>query len=75
MISENINFNIEIVNNKELIQNIINKINEIYKQIKKEEVTPKTDYLFNNLNKKQNLENSIAKINMIDNMDFIPRND
>ena len=75
LISENINFNIEIVNNKELIQNIINKINEIYKQIKKEEVTPKTDYLFNNLNKKQNLENSIAKINMIDNMDFIPRND
>lgn len=75
LISENINFNIEIINNKELIQNIINKINEIYKQIKKVEVTPKTDYLFNNLNKKQNLENSIAKINMIDNMDFIPRND
>ena len=46
-----------------------------YKQIKNNEESPKTEYLFNNLNKQNNLENSIKKMNVLGSMDFIPRTD
>ena len=40
-------------------------------KIKKNEISPKTDYLFNH--GKDNLENSLKKMNMLDSMDFVPR--
>ena len=65
---ENINFNINIINNKEdEIEAIVSKINTIYKEIKKNEESPNTDYLFNNLNK-SNLEKTIEKIDIINNL-------
>ena len=53
----------------------INQVRKPNKQIKKHEHSPNTDYLFNGLNKNGNLENSIMKLNMIESMDFIPRNE
>jgi hypothetical protein len=64
--------NIEIVTKKELIQNIVEKINEIYKQIKKNENSPNTEYLFNNLEKETNFDKSIRKLEMMESMNFIP---
>ena len=37
------------VSNKETIENVTEKIDQIYKQIKKNEESPNTDYLFSNL--------------------------
>ena len=62
----------KIISNKETVQKVIAKINEIYRQIKKNEIAPKTDYLFKDV-KENNLENSLKKLNMLQNMDFIPR--
>ena len=73
LLTEFVPTNVELIGNKEIVKNVIEKINEIYKQIKKNEVSPKTEYLFNNLRKENNLENSIKKLNMIENMDFVPR--
>jgi hypothetical protein len=57
------NYTINIIENQEIVQVIVSKINSIYKDIKKNEETPNTDYLFNNLNK-SNLEKSIEKLDM-----------
>lgn len=67
LLIENIDFSKPILNNEEKINAIVQKINAIYKDIKKNEISPGTDYLFNNL-KKSNLEKTIEKIEMINNI-------
>ena len=75
LLTEPVPMDIELITKKEMIQNITEKINEIYKQIKKNEHSPGTDYLFNNLESQSNFEKSIRKLEMMEAIDFIPRND
>ena len=56
-----------------LIENIKNNYNEIYKQIKKNEITPSTNYLFNGV-KEKNLEKTIHKLDKFNSLTYIPRN-
>jgi hypothetical protein len=67
LIIENYNFELPITNKSQEIQAILSKIDTIYKEIKKNEISPNTDYLFTNL-KKSNLEKTIEKIEMINNI-------
>ena len=46
---------------QEIVSNILKKIDTVYKQIKKNEVSPGTDYLFKDL-KSSNLEKTIEKL-------------
>ena len=66
----------EIVKDKNKIIVITQNINKIYKQIKKNEHSPGTDYLYNNA-KATNLEKTIAKLETMNNLgdNFIPRVD
>ena len=66
-----------IIEDTDLVKNISSKINIIYKQIKKNEEKPKTDYLFNNSMTNNNLEKTVKKIekmNAIAMKGLIPRN-
>ena len=63
LLIEELNYSINIIENQEKVQTIVSKINSVYKDIKKNEETPNTDYLFKNLNK-SNLEKSIEKMDM-----------
>ena len=65
--TDNVDFNINITNETEKIQAIVEKINNLYKDIKKNEVSPNTDYLFKNI-KKSNMEKTIEKIEIINNL-------
>ena len=67
LIIENYNFELPITNKSQEIEAIISKIDTIYKEIKKNEISPNTDYLFTNL-KKSNIEKTIEKIEMINNI-------
>lgn len=63
LLSETPNYNINIINKSDEIDLITKKINIIYKQIKKNEISPQTDYLFTNIAPaKTNLEKTIEKI-------------
>jgi hypothetical protein len=73
---ENINISEEIMrpSQQEIIKNIIKKINLVYAQIKKNEESPGTDYLFKNI-KSNNLEKTIEKLEKMNTFgeNFIPR--
>ena len=64
---EPINLDIEIIDNKEEIDYILKKIDKIFLQVKKNEVTPKTNYLFNGL-EKSNFDKTIEKLDIMNNI-------
>jgi hypothetical protein len=76
LITETINLSEEIVREKqkEIIINVTKNINSIYKQIKKNEETPGTNYLFKDI-KTTNLEKTIEKLETMNNFGetFLPR--
>ena len=62
LLTEPLDNSIPIIKNEKIVENITSKINVIYKQIKKNEVKPDTDYLFNNSITNNNLEKTISKL-------------
>jgi len=74
MLTESYDVQTPIINNTQIVEKIKCKIDLIYKEIKKSEEKPKTDYLFNNSINNNNLEKTIDKIDKLNTMTFIPRN-
>ena len=66
---ESINYNIPLFKNKEMVEAVCNKINIIYKEIKKNEESTNTDYLFNTNSEKSNTEKTIERLNAFNTMD------
>ena len=73
MLTRNYDFQIPIIEleQKEKVQEIVKKINKIYKQVKQNEVSPETGYLFNGLKEQTNLEKTIAKLNLVNSFSSI----
>jgi hypothetical protein len=70
LLTEPVPTNIEIINNKEMIQNVTGKIHEIYKQIKKTEESPNTEYLFTNMDSRVTFEESVKRMELMNTVDF-----
>ena len=73
MLTEHVPIHIELISDKNLIEVVIEQIHQVYKQVKKNEHSPNTEYLFNNLESQNNFEQSVKKLEMLQNMDFIPK--
>jgi hypothetical protein len=75
LLTDKIPANIPLIqpSNKAIIENVTAQIHQIYAQIKKNEESPNTDYLFSNLEAHENFENSVRKIEIMQNFDFVPR--
>lgn len=71
ILCEPVPINIELMANKEMVQNVVEKINQVYKQIKKNEHSPNTDYLFANIDKQNTFEQSMKKMELLNSMDFM----
>jgi len=76
LLVENPRMNNEMIKDaiKEKISLVVNKMNLVYKQVKKNEQCPSTDYLFHNV-KHSNLEKTIEKLEKMNDFSetFIPR--
>jgi hypothetical protein len=68
LLTEPVPNNIELMPQKPMIQNIVDKINEIYKQIKKSEESPNTDYLFAGIKDNSAFESSMKKMELMNSM-------
>lgn len=73
IITEKYDTKIKITKDKELVETVVKKINSIYKQIKKNEVGPKVDYLMTDV-RKSNLEKTIDKLQMLNKFDISMHN-
>jgi len=69
IITEQYDTKIDITKDKELVETVVKKINAIYKQIKKNEVGPKIDYLMTDV-RKSNLEKTIDKLQILNKFDI-----
>ena len=76
VLCENLNLNEEIIREeqKDVVSIVMKKLDLIYKQIKKNEKSPGTEYLFKDM-KSQNLEKTIEKLEKMNTFGetFIPR--
>tara|TARA_B100001758_G_scaffold36350_1_gene27634 strand:- start:4181 stop:5236 length:1056 start_codon:yes stop_codon:yes gene_type:complete len=65
LLCEHVNTNINLFTNKHIIENINKHTHLQYKKLKVNEQTPNTDYLFNNVKTKSNLEKTIDKLDIL----------
>jgi len=76
LLCENITIEEEIIrkSQQEIVSNVVKKIDQVYKQIKKNEESPGTEYLFKDL-KSSNLEKTIEKLEKMNTFGetFLPR--
>ena len=74
LLVDKVNMKEDIVTNKSKMNVVLTKIDNIYKQIKGNEVSAGTDYLFENI-KSKNLDKTIAKLDKMNTFgeEFIPR--
>jgi len=66
--TENVDMNIKLVENKDLVENISNKIYLIYKEVKKNEISPQTDYLFTGV-ERTNLDKTVEKLEKLEQLE------
>jgi len=71
LLTEPVPINVEIIANKSVLENVVLQINNVYKQIKKNEHSPNTEYLFSGIERENNLEKTIMKMEMMNAMDMV----
>ena len=75
LLTEPFDRKIPLFKNDEPIKRITSKIDIIYKIVKKNEIKPSTDYLFNNSITSGNLEKTINKLDKMNKLtNMVPRN-
>ena len=67
LLTEQVDLSIEMITDKDKVDAIVKKISVVYKDVKKNEISPQTDYLFSQ-NKKSNLDKTIERLEKMNNL-------
>ena len=62
-----VNFKTPMIQDKKSVNKVVDKIELIFKEIKKNEISPSTDYLFNGIDKRSNIDKTIEKLDIMKN--------
>lgn len=73
LIVEPVPTNVDLITDKNTLNSVLSQINNVYKQIKKNEESPNTDYLFANLDKQNTFEQSMKKMEIVNSIGFVPK--
>jgi hypothetical protein len=66
LVTETVHANMELIGDKVILETVVSQINQIYREIKKKEESPQTDYLFGDMEKDDTqLKKSMAKLEML----------
>jgi len=70
LVTQQPNFQIDIINTttKSTVERVLKNLHKVYKNISKNQIAPKTDYLFQPSKTKSNLEKTIQKLDMMKKM-------
>jgi len=68
LLTEVVPTNFEMISDKLILNTVVEQINNIYLQIKKNEESPNTDYLFSNLETQNTFEKSLKKMEIMNNI-------
>tara|TARA_B100000902_G_scaffold371583_1_gene397778 strand:- start:40 stop:1116 length:1077 start_codon:yes stop_codon:yes gene_type:complete len=75
LLTEPFDIKIPLFKNENAVKKMTSKINIIYQIVKKNEIKPATDYLFNNSISSGNLEKTISKLDKMNKLtNMVPRN-
>jgi hypothetical protein len=78
LLTDSVSVNTEIISkdHKGILVSVLEQIHVIYKEIKKNEISPNTEYMFSALEKQQTMERTMKKLELLDSMGSFPqRND
>ena len=67
MLTEQVDMSIDMIGDRSKTDAIIKKINVVYKDVKKNEVSPETDYLYSGIGK-TNLDKTIERLETMNKM-------
>ena len=70
LLTESYSINGEIIANKTVLESVTEHIGSVYKQIKKNEQSPNTDYLFAGMERENNFEKTVRKMELMNSMDW-----
>jgi len=70
LLTETVNAAVPIVANHETLKNVVEQIDNIYTQIKENEHSPNTEYLFNGMDAESNYHRTVQKMELMNNMDI-----
>jgi hypothetical protein len=75
LLTDSVPSTVEIISkdHKPVLISVLEQISVIYKQIKKNEISPNTDYLFSNLEKHNAMENTMKRLEILDSMGSFPK--
>lgn len=73
LLTTSVDFTVPIIENQQLITDVTSRINDIYRQVKMNEIKPNTDYLFHGLSEVSNEEKTNKKLDILNGIGFIPR--
>ena len=70
LLCEGVNWSIDIVQNETQVKTVVSKMDTVYKEVKKNEVTPATEYLFHGMEgqTRSNLDKTIERLEKMNEM-------